>query len=295
MQPDWYRRLPSRGNLVAPRHERRYRDGNESRWVRLMKILVCVRQVVAPETMPRIDPAAGSLLLDVHSAFHLNKYDAHALEESLQIKETGVNAEITALSLGPKRVTEAIRRALGMGADRSIHLDTGATEPVDPAVAAFSIAAYARRAKFDLILTGVMSEDWQRGAVGPMIAAFLSRPFATAVIAWRWVEDERKIIVERELDGGWREELALPLPALLTVQSGINRPRYPSLSNLLRAQRTTIETMAVPLMAGQVEQSAVVGYESPRRKRTSVILSGTSRQKAARLWQTLREQAVVKE
>jgi len=256
-----------------------------------VKILVCVRQVIDPVTCPMPDPASGALLLDEQTIFRLNRYDAYAGEEALRIKDTHPGVSVTALSLGPERVVEVIRRAMGMGADHGIHLETGPCESVDPAAVAFPIAEYLRRKEFDLILTGVMSEDWQRGAVGPMIAAFLDLPLAVAVTALKLELDEREIFVERELDGGWREELALPLPALLTVQSGALRPRYPSLSHLLRARGAEIEKIAAPLVA---EQVAVVGYELPRRQRAGVVLDGTPREKAAQLWHTLRRQGVLK-
>jgi electron transfer flavoprotein beta subunit len=138
-----------------------------------------------------------------------------------------------------------------------------------------------------------MSEDLMRGQVGPMIAACLSLPWATAVIRQQMSSDKNSVYVEREIEGGSRDTLQLQLPAVLTIQSGINTPRYPSLSNLLRANKQKLETIQTTDAAPLDLRQNVVRVTYPIKSRSGTFLSGTQQEKAARLLDLLREKSLL--
>ncbi len=253
-----------------------------------LRILVCVRQVPDAESLFRPDPG-GRDLDESGVLFRMNEYDLYAVEEAVQWKERYGNAEITALSVGPERAAPVIRRALEFGADRGVHILTEDREPADALETASLIAAYARPRAFGLLLFGVMSEDLQRCQTGPMTAAFLGLPHASTVIAAARSEDGRSVCAEQEMEAGRREVLELPLPALLAVQPGINLPRYPSLSNKLRARSEALEQ--IPCEALRHEESRVVrlALHPPPPARPGVFLSGTPEEKAVKLVQCIHE------
>jgi len=207
-----------------------------------MKILVCVKSVPDPTTTFLIN-AAGAGYEESGVVFGVNEYDWYAMEEAVRIKERVKETEITALIVGPLRAEAALRKAMTLGADRGLRIDDTDQPASDALAVASLIAAWAGDRNFDLILAGVMSQDLQRGQTGPMLAQLLGLPCATMVVAVKWAEDRRSLICERELEGGLRERIALPLPALLTVQSGLNTPRYASLTNVLRVKQLSIPSI----------------------------------------------------
>jgi electron transfer flavoprotein beta subunit len=200
-----------------------------------LKILVCVRPVPVSGSTVRVNAAATGYD-DTDLSFQVNEYDLVAMEEAIRIRER-CGGEVTALTVAPARFEATLRKAMNLGADR------GALIAADPAADALAtaclLAAWARAQAFDLILAGVMSEDLQRAQTGPMLAALLGLPCATTVIGLELLAD-RRLRCQRELEGGRREEVELALPALITVQSGLNIPRYGSLSNVLRVKRMSI-------------------------------------------------------
>ena len=209
-----------------------------------MKILVCVKQVPDMESAFQVNPQ-GSDYEEEGLIFRVNTYDETAIEEAVLIKEARDDVQITALSVGPHRVRQALRRALEFGVDRGVHIPVAAGQVLNPLQIASMIAAFVRKEPFALILFGVMSEDLQQYQTGPTFAALMGLPWATTVIAESIRNQETRVRVERELEGGRREIIELPQPAVLTVQSGINIPRYPSLSNKLRARKQELETFSL--------------------------------------------------
>ncbi|MBP8980318.1 MAG: hypothetical protein KBG09_03630 [Syntrophobacterales bacterium] len=250
-----------------------------------MKILVCIKQILSPETgaatgssdaeIMKNDLAAGNERsrtvagqADAERCWRMNPYDEHALEEALQIRERCVEVTIDILSVGPDRCRQVLRRGLELGADRAVQLrvmpppaddpeNTVSSRVSDPPFpsrsflmtpyeTAAAIAAYlADRPAYDLILTGVMAEDGMQGQTGQLLAELLGIPCATAVVNERLLSPRGPIFVEREEDGGDRTAWEIDLPALLTIQSGINRPRYPALSHVLRARKQEITEVDV--------------------------------------------------
>ena len=258
-----------------------------------MRILVCIKQVPGSESSILIDDKAAWIQSEEISDFRMNRLDEFALEEAVLIKETFPDVTVDVISAGPERSTEIIRRGIGMGADAGIHVDTGSEGYCTSFEVASWIADYARDKQYELILTGAMSEDNMQGQVGQMIARRLARPCATAVIAEEIASDRKSIYVEREIEGGSRDALELQLPAVLTIQSGINNPRYPSLSNLLRANRQKLIRISTTDFAQVASPEKVVQIVYPQKIRTGTVLDGTPEEKAVQLVSSLRERTLL--
>jgi electron transfer flavoprotein beta subunit len=258
-----------------------------------MKILVCVKQVPESENPIRIDDGNTWIQTDEIGEFKMNRLDEFAVEEAVLIKEVFGDTKIDALSAGPDRVTDVIKRSIGMGADAGVHIDTAVGGYHSSFEIAAWIAEYARGEAYDLVLTGAMSEDNMQGQVGPMIARRLGLPCATAVIFEKIAADEAAIYVEREIEGGHRDTLELPLPAVLTVQSGINTPRYPSLSNLLRANKQGFKRIKSEDLVQPAARENLVELVYPHKTRSGTVLNGTEKEKATQLIRILREKALL--
>jgi electron transfer flavoprotein beta subunit len=258
-----------------------------------MKILVCIKQVSESESPIQIDEHARWIQTDAITGYKMNRLDEFAVEEAVLLKEAYPGTIIDAITIGPDRSAEVIKRAIGMGANHGIHIITESDGHQNPFTIASRIADYARDKYYTLIFTGVMSEDQMQGQVGPMIAACLSLPWATAVIRQQMAPDNKSVYVEREIEGGSRDTLQLQLPAVLTIQSGINTPRYPSLSNLLRANKQKLETIQAGDSVQPKLREKVVRVAYPEKSRSGTFLAGTQREKATRLLKLLRERALL--
>ncbi len=219
-----------------------------------MKILVCLKQVPHQDARLDVRPDGGWIQED-NIKFEINSYDTYALEEALRVKDT-TQAEVVVASIGPERVTQALRTALGMGADRAIHVKDPAVEGSDPLGIAKILAAIAKAESPDLIFMGLMSDDGNFASVPPMLAELVGMPSATAAVAV-----ERKngtLTVSREIEGGAQEVVELMAPCLIAVQTGINQVRYASLKGIMAAKKKPLEvkTVADLGLAGQVGASA---------------------------------------
>ena len=219
-----------------------------------MKILVCLKQV--PHQDARLDIAGdGAWIKEDGIKFEINSYDAFALEEALRLKDAGVATEVIVASIGPDRVTQALRTALGMGADRAVHVKDAAVDGSDALGISRTLAAVAKSVGAEMVLLGLMSDDSNASAVGPMIGELLGIPSATGVVK------EEKIAtgfrVERELEGGALEVVELPAACVLAVQTGINQVRYASLKGIMAAKKKPLDvkTAADLGLTGQVGAS----------------------------------------
>lgn len=257
-----------------------------------MKILVCVKQIPDIERIVVRDGPDGMAALDISDEFRLNHFDEFAVEEAVRIKETMARVHIDVITVGPERAAEVLKRPMGMGADEGIHLKTPTDKDPGPAAVAAWIAAYALPGGYDLILCGSMSEDGMHGQVGPMLAARLDLSYATQVIAITLASDPPgRLSIEREIEGGVREILEIRMPALLTLQPGINRPRYPSLSKLLRANRQKLETISTDTLEPVGALIDCLGLVVPEQRRASQVLTGSAMEKADQLAAILKEKA----
>jgi len=203
-----------------------------------MKILVCLKQV--PHKDARLELASdGSWIQDSNIKFEINDYDNYALEEALRVKDKDAASEVVVLSIGPDRVQQSLRTALGMGADRAIQIWDEGLAKADSLAIAKTIAAVAKAESCDLVLMGLMSDDTNFAVTGPMLAELLGVPHATGIVSAKL--DGGQVEVERELEGGALEVVKLPLPCLLTVQTGMNEVRYASLKGIMQAKKKPLD------------------------------------------------------
>ena len=263
-----------------------------------MKILVCAKFVPDPDHLSIAEGRDGKVVVDGFPECRMNRFDEFAVEAAVRIKEALHGVTIDVVTVGAARSGDVLRRAMGMGADSGILLETG-DHYVSPLTTAAAIADYARGKAYTLVIAGAMSEDAMNGQVGPMVAAFLGFPAATQVIHMELVETatgSAGICVEREIEGGSREMLEIDLPAVLAVQTGINEPRYPSLSNLLKANKQELETITL----GLAENGAFKGPDQPaslvmpKKMRAGRHIGGSAVEKAEALLSILREKALIK-
>jgi electron transfer flavoprotein beta subunit len=205
-----------------------------------MNIVVCMKQV--PDTAARIKVGADGKEIDSSDlTYVVNPYDEYAVEEALRIKEKS-GGEVVVVSVGPDRATEAIRTCLAMGADRGVHLKDSAFEGSDPFATAKLLAKVISDMEYDLIFCGRQAVDDDASFVGPALAEFLGVPHTTAITKLDLAEDQKRITVEREVEGG-KEVLELSLPALVTAQKGLNEPRYASLPGIMKAKKKEIKVL----------------------------------------------------
>jgi electron transfer flavoprotein beta subunit len=259
-----------------------------------LKILVCVKRVPESDTVLQPNPATGTAGIQSPSDFKMNRVDEYALEAAVRLKEVRPNVVVDAISVGPPAAAEVVKRAVGMGADRGMHILTAEDELPEAGLVSAWIAECIRNRAFDLILTGAMSEDQMNAQTGPMLAGLLDRAWTTNVVAIDAKELPHRLVVEREIEGGRREVLSLAMPALLTVQSGPTPPRYPSLSNLLRANRQPIETWPAGELLGIEPRLRVVKTTVPPRSRAARYLEGSAVEKAAALLEILKEKTFIR-
>src|ERR1700674_2042352 len=200
-----------------------------------MKIAVCIKQVPAKDAPLAITD--GSWIRESDIGFEMNEPDSYALEEALRLKEKH-GGEVIALSMGPERVKQTIKEALAKGADRGIHIADDNFAQLDPLGAATSLAAAIKKEKCDLVLTGLQSDDAGVGQTGVLLAGLLDLPHATIIMAIE-VRDG-KMRLKRELEAGWFQHIECPLPAVLSIQSGINKVRYATLKGIMAAKKKKI-------------------------------------------------------
>jgi electron transfer flavoprotein beta subunit len=242
-------------------------------------ILVCIKAV--PDLASAGELAiAGRWIDETAVGWCMNHYDAHALEAALAIKDTTTDVTVDALSVGPQRVRDTLRRAMAMGADAGIHLAVDTVGRLAPAATALSIARFASTKSYDLILTGVLSEDEMSGITGPMVAAALDLPCAAAAVEITPDLPGRSLIVTCEMEAGMAEIVQLPCPALVTVQTGRRIPRYPSLSNTLRSRKQAIQPVIPAKTANPTPMVETLSVVFPQQPSTCQVIEGTLIEKA---------------
>ncbi|WP_298432306.1 electron transfer flavoprotein subunit beta/FixA family protein [Geobacter sp.] len=256
-----------------------------------MKILVCIKQV--PDMESRFKPNAGGEWYDeTDLAWRMNEYDEYAVEEAVRLKEALGNApEVTVLSIGPDRVGEALKKALAMGCDRGVHIQDPAPHAKDPWQIASIIAAFARDKNFDLIFTGMQSQDRGSAQVGATVAELLGLPCATTLVGFAC--DGNTVTARRELEGGMKGVVRLRTPALVTCQLGLNVPRYPTLPNIMKAKKKEIQAIPVAELLHEEPLAATAAVYPPARKGGGIILEGEVADLADQLIGILKEKTAV--
>jgi electron transfer flavoprotein beta subunit len=252
-----------------------------------MKIAVCIKQVVTREWQLRVNDSK-TWIRDSDATFELNEPDAYALEEALRLKEKH-GGEVVACSAGPARATQVIREALARGADRAIHVESDALATADPLAVASSMADAIRDERFDLVLSGLQSDDQGFGQVGVMLAEKLGMPHATIIMEVQ--TKDAGLRVKRELEGGWFQWIELPLPASLTIQSGINQLRYATLKGIMAAKKKEIRKITATTAGGAGQK--IVSLYVPEKDKQTQIIPGSPAEAARALVTRLRDQARV--
>ncbi len=255
-----------------------------------MKIVVCLKQVPARDSSLSLNADADWIVND-DVAPETNEPDTYALEEALRLAEDQ-GGEVIAVVAGSARAGSTVREALAKGAHRGVLIEDDRLEKSDALVTGRALAAAIAKEGPDLVLTGLQSDDSGFGQTGVVVAELLGLPHITIVIEAK-VEDGR-IHVKRELESGWFQRIDAPLPALLTIQSGINKPRYATLMGIKKARSKPLTTyscdeLGVDLTPGQRIERL---YAPPKSKRTE-LLEGSPAEQAAKLVEKLRSEARV--
>jgi len=255
-----------------------------------MKIIVSVKQVPARDSALRIG-SAGNRLDEADLAYEMNEPDAYALEEALQLKEK-LGGEVIALCAGPQRATQTIREALAKGADRAIHVEIAEPDDLDALATARLLAKAIQPESPDLILTGLQSDDMGYCQTGVIIAELLG--FSHATIVMEVTLEGNTLRVKRELEDGWFQNVVLPLPAVLTIQSGIKKLRYATLMGIKKAKTKEVKTISANGLDIDLKSEAVTKrIYPPQRHKQSQIFSGDARQAAQQLIEKLKFEARV--
>ena len=253
-----------------------------------MNIIVCVKQVPAKDAPLSI---AGNWIRESDIGFEMNEPDSYALEEALRLKGKH-GGEVMALSMGPERVKQTIKEALAKGADRGIHIVDDNFAQLDPLGSAKSLAAAIQQQKYDLVLTGLQSDDHGFGQTGVLLASVLNVPHATIIMA---IEvDGQKMKLKRELEAGWFQHIECPLPAVLSIQSGINKVRYATLKGIMAAKKKEITTIARESLGVSAELTQKVErIYVPTKTKNTEFLTGTPKEVASKLVEKLKFEARV--
>jgi electron transfer flavoprotein beta subunit len=255
-----------------------------------MKIAVCIKQVPTREWQPRLNDDK-TWIRESDASFEMNEPDAYALEEALRLKEKH-GGEVVVCSAGPARVAQVIREALARGADRAIHVEADSLASADAFVTSAVLAAAMKDEAFDLVLTGLQSDDQGFAQVGVIMAEKLGLAHSTIIMEVQ--VSDRTLRVKRELEGGWFQWIEMPLPAVLTIQSGINQLRYATLKGIMAAKKKEIRKVQPLLPAGaSAGKQKIVSLYVPEKGKKTQLLGGSPAEAAKDLVRRLREEARV--
>jgi electron transfer flavoprotein beta subunit len=255
-----------------------------------MKILVCMKQVPQKDAPLKLNESGAWIREDV--SYEVNEPDAYALEEALRQKEKH-GGEVVVITAGPARSQQVLREALAKGADRAIHLEDPAFVTLDAANIARAFAAAIKDEKFDLIFTGLQSDDFGFAQTGVILAELLGWPHATIIMQIE--KSEGGIKVKRELEAGYFQFVEMPLPAVLTIQSGINKLRYATLIGIKQAKNKPLKKVTL----GEVQAALGPNLQQierlyiPQKTKKTEVLEGSPAEVAKKLVEKLRSEVRV--
>jgi electron transfer flavoprotein beta subunit len=255
-----------------------------------MKIVVAIKQVPSRDSQLKVS-SSGKWIEDSDLAWEINEPDAYALESGLQLREKS-SGEVVVICVGPAGASQTIREALAKGADRAIHIETGDYTSSDPLALAKIMAKALESEKPDLLLTGLQSDDLGYGQTGVILAEVMGFPHATIIMNIE--EAGGKITVKRELEDGWFQNVEIPLPALLTIQSGATRLRYATLMGIKKAKTKEVRKLSASEL--HVDTPASIKLDKiyfPGKTKRSQIFDGPAKESAAKLIEKLRFEARV--
>ena len=255
-----------------------------------MKIIVCIKQVPERDAQVRIS-SSGKWIEESDLQFAMNESDAYALEEALQLKEKH-GGEVVVLSAGPERAGTTIREALAKGADRAIQVESDNLSQFDALGVSQLLAAAAKQESPDLVLTGLQSVDLGYGQTGVIMAELMGLPHASLILNVE--KTDGGIRVKRELEEGWFQNIELPLPAVLMIQSGGTKLRYATLMGIKKAKTKEVKRLtAGELGAASAPVVSIERIYPPTRSKQTQLLDGNAGEAAAKLIEKLRFEARV--
>jgi electron transfer flavoprotein beta subunit len=258
-----------------------------------VKIIVCLKQVPARDAILKLNKA-GTWIETADTSFAVNEPDIYALEEGLRLKEKH-SGEVIVCSLGPARVQQAIKEALAKGADRALHLEDPGFDDLDAQGMARAMARAIEKEKPDLVLTGLQSDDLGYAQTGVILAEMLGFPHSTIIMEIQISGQTLK--VKRELEGGWFQWIEMPLPALLAIQSGINKPRYATLKGIMAAKNKPLQKLSAADLglspADLAPRQKIAKIYVPVKKAQTEFLQGNPKEIATQLVDKLRNEARV--
>ncbi len=255
-----------------------------------MKILVCMKQVPDMESKFKVN-GAGTWYDDADLAWRMNEYDEYAVEQAIQLKEMVGDSDLTVLSIGPRRVQETMKKALAMGCDRGVHVNDDLAHQKDPFEIASIIAEFASGKDFDMVFTGMQSQDRSSAQVGVLVAELLNVPSISTIVEFAF--EDGKVKAKRELEGGSKARVSCAIPALVTCQLGLNSPRYPTLPNIMKAKKKEILSVeVVDLLKVETTQETSKMY-FPEKKGGGLVLEGEVSDLVDQLLKILKDQTTV--
>lgn len=256
-----------------------------------MKLLVCIKQVPDLESRFKVN-SSGTWFAETDLAFRMNEYDEYAVEEAVRLREKiGDGCTLTVLSIGPDRVGEVIKKALAMGADNAVHIQDNDAAGKDPWQIAAIIAAHAREQSYDIIFTGMQSQDRGSAQIGVTLAELLGYACATTLVGFSC--DDGVITARRELEGGLKGVVKLQLPALVTCQLGLNVPRYPTLPNIMKAKKKEITVLAVAGLLQEESLAVTTSFHPPAKKGGGIVLEGETGELVEKVIAILKDKTAV--
>ncbi len=251
-----------------------------------MKILVCIKQVPQKDSPLKLNPAGDWIREDV--PYEVNEPDAYALEEALRQKEK-LGGEVVVITAGPARAQQVLREALAKGADRAIHIEDDRFVTMDSANIARAIAASIADEQFDLIFTGLQSDDFGCAQTGVLLAGVLEWPHATIIVGMEI--EGAGLRLKRELEGGSYQYVEIALPAVVTIQSGINKLRYATLLGIKQAKLKPLRKIGWSEVAGKTGKNlqAIERLYVPVKQKKTEMITGTPAETAGKLIEELRK------
>ena len=261
-----------------------------------MNIIVCMKQVPVKDSLLKINDD-GSWVHEDELNYEINESDHYALETALRLKEEH-GGEVIILTMGPERVKEAIKKGLAEGADRAIHINNENFTTLDPFVNARVLAAALKQEQADLVLAGLQTDDYGSAQTGVVLAEYLGLPHASIVMEIQ--KQDGHVKVKRELESGWFQWVEMPLPALLTIQSGINQIRYATIKGIMMAKKKEIKVLGLSdlgLSEADVDDSgSSVKFKKiyiPAKTKQSQMFEGEPKEVAEQLVDKLKNEAKV--
>ena len=255
-----------------------------------MKIAVLIKQVPGSESALPINDS-NNWIDESAATFVMNPPDNFALEEALLIKEREEGGEVIVLSMGPSRVQKVIREGLAKGADRGIHIEEESQIEIDPLIIAQRFADVLKEENCDLILTGLQSDDTGMGQTGVLIGEMLGLSTATLVVETNVVKQDIKI--KRELESGWFQWVQLPLPASISIQSGLNTPRYPSLKGIMGAKKKEIKIVSTSELTCRTKNQLMENIYVPKASKKTEVIDGPVDKTVERIVEILKSEIKV--